>query len=381
MSGRTKSFPALYKKSSKGKILVWLVTLTAHDSEGVRVCEQETITGDINGKLKESYKIHKPSKVADAWVRADGLVTRESEKKLARMGYFDSVEKAETCQPPKICMLLKNLDPNDIFNLPEDYFPCDAQLKLNGLRGTYYHDISKIMSRELKEFDELGWIRDACHHLCETGGYEYLDFELYVPGFPVNEIVSMVRHGDPKLKAWIFDVPGDAPWKDRLSAMKHLFSLNLFECIKFVSTETFYDRQSLYDFFKEAEDVGVEGIVVRKRKGLYKWNNKTTRNDTIFKVKPTLSSEFEITDIIHDALIIDGIGQRLIKFVCATEKGDEFLISPTSWGHDRRIQMYQQFIDGDIQVSALPPLSITFREWTSKGKPFHPIDSYLRDMM
>ena len=129
-------------------------------------------------------------------------------------------------------------------------------------------------------------------------------------------------------------------------------------------------------------DAGAEGIVVRKADGEYKWNNKTTRDDTIYKVKPLLSAEFRIVDVQHERRVVNGTPEKLIQFTCEVDPGgDRFKVTPANFGVDLRIEMFAAYEQGMMGVKDYAPLSLTFREYTTKGKPFHIIESYLRDIM
>lgn len=378
----------LYKKDSKGKIRFWEVIFIPK-SDDDSIVKQFTTTGFMGEQGKISVKEIKSNKQGTAMVRAPKLIETLYTNKMRSGGYFKTKREAREEKKPLVKMLAKDLNADDIYKLPESFFPCYGQIKLNGLAGTHHKDKGALMSRSMIPFDKM---KDLAKQVGDLG-YDFIDCELYTPGFLISDIVSMVRHGDKRICAYIFDVPreDDRPFKKRMEDVMKIKCENVSRRIFTVPTFRLNNTQEVLDFYKAtvidrthedtlAEDK-VEGIILRPADGVYKWNNKTTRGRDLMKVKPPEDAEFEVVRIECDEQIIDGTKQKLIKFICVTDKGLEFKISPTSWGHEQRIVSYQQFLDGDITAETLPPLSITFREWTKTGKPFHPMSCYLREIM
>lgn len=366
----------LYKKDSKGKLRFWEV----QTSEEAGVMEQYTYTGLVGEKGKISIKEIKDNKQGTAADRAPKLIETQYTKKLRSGGYFKSKREAREEKKPLVKMLAKDLNEDDIDTLPDSFFPCYGQIKLNGLAGTYHKDKMAIMSRDLKPFDKLNTLARMLHDL----GYDYLDFELKPKDdVLVSDVLSMVSNGDKRICAYIFDVPreDDRPFSKRMEDVMKIKCENTSQRIFTVPTIRLNNTGEVKRFYLAACAAEEEGITLRPADASYKWNNKTTRGRNLIKVKPPEDAEFKIIEVICDEQIIEGTKQKLIKFICETDKGLPFKWSPTAWGHDRRIQMYQQFVDGDITVEGLPLASITFREYTKTGKPFHIMDGYLREIM
>lgn len=371
---------SLYKKDSKGRIRFWSVTLGGNNE----IALQRTSTGICgnNEVVKTAEKEHKRNKSSNAMDSAQKKIQTQYNNKI-KTGYFITIEEAETTDPPKMAMLASEMKEAEIMGLPDDFFPCYAQIKLNGIRGTYDDNKGKILSRELNPFNKLSDLAGELQELLLPTSHKFLDMELYAPGYAISDIVSMVRHGDERICAYIFDVPSNLIQDYRLNDLLslRLRSPNFSERIKFVNTYTIDSRERLLHFYHTVIDAGEEGMIIRKHNGIYKWNNKTTRGDELIKVKPPESAEFEIVEVLYDELIIEKVKRKLIKFVCKTDKGLTFKWSPTSWGHEKRISEYQEYTRGAFSEKTLPPASLEFREYTKRGLPFHIMDGYLREVM
>jgi hypothetical protein len=369
----------LFKKDSKGSIRFWEITTEVKPSDSTIIL-QNTTTGQLGGNMKTSVKEIKSNKQGSAEARAPKLIETQYTKKLRAGGYFKTKREAREEKKPLVKMLAKDLKESEIGKLPEDFFPCYGQIKKNGLAGTYHKDKNEILSRDLLPFEKLKDLASALGNL----GYDYLDHELFAKGFIVSDISSMVSHGDKRICAYIFDVPreDDRPFTKRMEdVMKIKCRKDLSRRVFTVPTIRLNNPAEVKEFYQAAVAAGEEGITLRPADGVYKWNNKTTRGRDLYKVKPLLNEEFKVVKIQAEERVIEGTKRKLIQFVCVTEKGKEFKITPSSFGVDKRIDLYSQFENGDITVEGLPLLNVTFREYTKNLIPFHPTDCYLREIL
>lgn len=389
-----QGYKTLYKKSSKGTILFRTVTVESGSNVGDDACQSTTTGswvegfGPTNPKVQE--KIIKPTKSKTAFNRAVSLCDADHAKRI-KLGYFESVEDAMNLEPTPKAMLVKDMHADDIEKMGDDEFPIYESIKLNGIRGTYHHDKEQILSRELNAFD-LPEMTQQCTEICTALKLKYLDFEIDAEGFPINEIVSMVRHNRSKLKAYIFDVPSEKVYTDRLVDCQRVLDYcqgaeiyqGTLDRIRVLSVNVAEDKYQVRAFYDKAVADKHEGIILRKPSGLYCWNNKTTRSDVIRKVKPILSHEFKIVGIEWDERKVSGNHVCLVEFICETTEGEQFKVAPTSWGIEKRNNWCPEGIsknrmDAPGVADLLAPLSIDFREYTKTGKPFHILSCYLRD--
>jgi len=378
---QVKDFPILYKRNSKGdKILVYHICILERKDSALQI----TTTGDLSGgKDKVSEKVIKGNKNKGAFERAVALATTVCSKKV-RLGYHESESAAASAETPRTAMLSATLAPEDIESMGQDEFPLYMSIKLNGLRGTYHQKKDKIMTRELKTYDKLIEIQTELVELSKLVGSDYLDFELYAPGYMINDQVSKVRNGDDEVLAYIFDVPTEdaIPFSVRKETAyvieKFLHKFPHIRVVQHFLAKCPADVKAFYDAAVLAKE---EGIMLNTPTGLYCWNNKTSRGKELRKVKPLLSDEYEIVGIGAEKRIIDGYGVELIDFLCTTEGGEKFKVTPASMGVELRKELYTKFRQGTLTVEGLPKISLTFRERTAKGKPFHIRTSYLRYSM
>ena len=375
-----KDYPKLYKKNSAGtKILTYHISILDNGDEEPAL--QTTVTGDLSGgKEKVAEKLIKGNKRQEPFERAVSLADTVFSKKQ-RLGYHLSEEEAQNASTPLTAMLASTLDPKEILDMSQRDFPLYMSEKLNGLRGTYHADTNKIMSRELKEYDKFDGLHEALRDICRSE-IPFLDFELKSSHeAPINEQVSMVKHGDSRVVAYIFDMPSldKEPFSQRLQWMMALDKVNKSPYIEVIPTHVAKTPQELLDFYERMVYEGAEGVMIRPMDSVYKWNNKTSRGKELQKIKPLLSAEFKITGIGCERRIIDGVNIELIDFLCETHNGKEtFKVTPASFGVELRKTMYTSFRRGEIVVDELPLLSCDFREWTAKLKPFHIKFAYLR---
>ncbi len=90
-------------------------------------------------------------------------------------------------------------------------------------------------------------------------GIKYVDGELYVHGFALGKIASMIRQGDPKVKFYCFDIAKDYPYRLRNNIIKMI-----------VETENIRQHpadeirpEGIDNYFESCIDMDLEGAVVR----------------------------------------------------------------------------------------------------------------------
>jgi len=381
MAHRRKDLQTLYKKNSKGdKILTCYIYILDNDEKPAL---QTTVTGSCSdAKVKVTEKYIKGNSRQTPFNRAINLATTLWEKKV-RLGYHTTQKLATASATPLTAMLASEVSPRDILSLPQSEFPVYMSVKLNGLRGTYHAMVDKIMTRQLKTYNRLKGVSEALCELSKVMGCQYIDMELKSRHeAPINEQVSMVRSGDDRVVAYIFDVPTElsVTFRSRLTLMQQASKRFKSPYIEFIPYSVARTPQELLDFYLEAIDLGEEGIMMRPINSTYKWNNKTSRGKELVKIKPLLSDEFKIVGIGCEKRIIKGHSVELIDFLCETKDGeDTFKVTPASFGHESREAMYKAYRTGELTVDAMAPLSLEFREWTTKRIPFIITHCYLRE--
>jgi len=251
-------------------------------------------------------------------------------------------------------------------------FPAIIQPKINGVRCTpqVVGNELKLLSKEGLEY-KIPHITNALNVILPIlieNNY-ILDGELYIPGEALQNITSAVKKENlytSLIEFHVFDlaIPNMIN-KDRLELLKNLlFEVNDI-CIKLVpSIQVTNDAtvQLLTDtFIKE----GYEGSIIRNPKGLYNFGG---RPKNIVKLKRLIDEEFEIIGIVSQS-----VDASLGMFACKTKDGKEFTANPTMSENDKRAL----FIIPEEYIGKM--LTCSFYEYTEDGKPFHIVDTVIRD--
>lgn len=124
-----------------------------------------------------------------------------------------------------------------------------------------------------------------------------LDGELVVgDSFNASTSGIMSFGGDPDFTYWIFDVPSDKPYKERVdeySDMEEKGELPI--RFKTVPTVWIKDIADLIAFEQEALKAGFEGIMLRTPNSPYKFGRSTLKQGYLLKVKRFKSAEAIVT--------------------------------------------------------------------------------------
>lgn len=178
--------------------------------------------------------------------------------------------------------------------------PLIASPKLDGIRGVVRDGV--LLSRSLKPipnpFVQARFGRPE---------YEGLDGELIL-GDPTAEDVYRVTNGacmrktgEPDVKFWVFDSPGDEPFSKRLEITRGKVCLtdHVMVLPQFVVT----DMDHLAKYEEAALGEGFEGVILRHPDAPYKHGRSTAREGGMLKVKRFSDSEAMImgmTELMHN---------------------------------------------------------------------------------
>lgn len=177
-------------------------------------------------------------------------------------------------------------------------FPCDAQVKSDGLRclGVVTQQVVKFISRGGKEYKVPQHMMKDFVSLWHKHGDFIIDGELYIHGLSLQNITSCVKkHNDntPRLEYHVFDVVNDKPWSERKLDIPK-FALG---SVKAVESQPIQSEEQLFEALGMYEAMGFEGAIIRNLKGLYTYNQ---RSADLQKLKNFVDAEFKIIDINED---------------------------------------------------------------------------------
>lgn len=368
---KTQQFPPLYATSSNGKTKYWEVKVYEINPDAPVYIE--TTHGYVDSQLVENITEIKSGKnlgkknATTKWDQAIAQATSLWQKKKDK-GYSESLASNNTIKLPMLA--------HDYFKRGKDItFPCYVQPKLNGVRMLAYRDGEDIIlySRGGKVFNTLNHISDQLKPIMQDG--QYLDGELYNDDLDLQEIVSIVKcekedRGRDKLEYWIYDVPNELIFGDRLQQLLDLQSL-LPEESNLVILNTYLcgNIEQVKHYFKLFIGMGKEGLMLRNKHGLYKDSH---RSADLQKYKEFQSEEFEIIDVIGGE---NGKAeQNCAIFICKTKEGIQFHARPKG-SRETRIEWLN---DRQNLIGKL--LTVKYFDYTpGSGVPFHPVGEAIRD--
>jgi ATP-dependent DNA ligase len=280
-----KTFPTLYKYTSKGQIQQWTIIV-----EEDRFFTEEGIQG---GKLTISLpSFCKPKNTGKSnETSAQEQALKEAQAKFQKKldgGYNVVLTTEKKFFEP---MLAKDIGDYEklLFTVPTYIQP-----KMDGLRAISQHNT--LMSRNGKEFV-------TCPHLNQN--LYILDGELYNHKYRdnFNEIVSLCRKTKPtkedlemsskEVEYWVYDMPCyPGVFIERYSKLTEFVRHNNNPMIKLVPTYEVKSLQDIEDHHLEFLEKGFEGSIIRLDLGPYE--NK--RSKQLLKKKNWMDAEFKIID-------------------------------------------------------------------------------------
>ncbi len=300
-----KQFATIYKRTSKGQILVWTIVAgkdAYHTEEGVQggtisVNKPHTVEPKNVGKANET----------SAEEQAEIEALAKWEKKL-KTGYAKSVSEIDSVAFKKPMKGYKWKEYAD-----KVVFPVDIQDKLNGVRAQAEADGTRSTGGEL--FHSLPHIREALAPIFKAYPTIFIDgehfnFKLRQRLNRLTELVSVViqpKDLTPELLAesknivefHVFDAYGfegiteETPWRERHAALKRLIKKFAPDYVFLLEYRTVNTVKELMDALEKNRLEGGEGLMVR-------WGNcprKEGKSKFMLKLKHYDDDEFIIVDI------------------------------------------------------------------------------------
>ncbi len=198
------------------------------------------------------------------------------------------------------------------------------------------------------------------------------DGELYIPGMPIQDIISLCKRGTPiegyeQVEYHIFDIINSRPQADRLQMVLDYIQGKLYSPqIKLVSTNHCYAPSQLGKAMSVAVcRFGHEGIIIRKYDALYKDGKSTD----LMKLKPTKTDEYIIMASIEEISIQGEPKGTLGAFVCITMSGQRFKVGS---GPALTKQGRQDFWDYRTDLPNSTAV-IKYQELSKRGVPLFPV--------
>lgn len=298
-----KKFPTLYKKTSKGAIQLWEISVKGPDiivnygqKDGKIQTTVDTIkTGKNIGKANET------TPESQAVLEAEAQWTAKKKK-----GYVEKIDDAAKGKvDTKIIegginpMLAQTMDKAG----KKITYPLFIQPKLDGHRciATYKDGKCLLWSRTRKTINSVPHINKAIKDLCIAAKITEITFdgELYNHSFKNNfeVLTSFIRPEEPRegaekvVQYHIYDLAlEDISFEKRINELKKISSFSDQESLYFVDTKTANNDDEVATLFENYLSVGYEGAMARLKDGLYEFK----RSFNLIKIKEFMDSEFQI---------------------------------------------------------------------------------------
>lgn len=401
----------LYKRNAQGKPIVWEINRMAM---GVEIktglvggnLHKETIQttktkvdeyeSRIKAKRKEGYKEVSELKdnLRDAFIHTYDYLFEDNQDKTNLISFLNAYlpKNNTTSEGFVLPMLAKTLVDNKPF---EKFGTMLGQWKINGLRCligaekngmdlfnpitlTYHSREGEDWTNKMRWFDEilLPKIKQELLDMMIEEGV-YLDGELYLPGYSVNDINSFVKNAQLpqhyQLQYWCYDIA-----IENMSAEKRReLRFNNFEFLY----DTIYNKEThlnnknqlmLLESYKIRDineainyrdkfiNSGFEGLILRNPNAEYQFGK---RNQSMFKFKKIDDGLFEIIDIKEDK-------RGLPVFVLKNDINDEYFECTYNATQDEQRRCISTPLKEEMLANKLA--FVEYRERSGvKQVPFH----------
>ena len=354
----------LYKRNAQGRPLVWSIRDDADHiyieyglvggnlhKETIRktLVKADEAKSRLNAKRKEGYKELNELKDGITFEGFGPNLNSNSLQDSLLIKFLDTYlpKYSTTSEGFVLPMLAKVLEDNKPF---EKYGTMLGQWKIDGLRCiigatdksddifnpvmlTYHSRTGEDWTNKMCWMDEILLPKISAELLdmmVEEGAY--LDGELYLPGYSVNDINSFVKNTQLaqhyKLQYWCYDICCEnmsAETRDTLrkrsfhkwiaeydSKERHLNNKEQFLCLP--TYETLNIQSAIYQR-NAFISLGFEGLILRNPSAEYQFGK---RNQAMFKFKKVDDGKFVIVNITSEHKRSD-----LPLFVCRNDINDE----------------------------------------------------------
>ena len=403
----------LYKRNAQGKPIVWEIvrngkhTIIRTGLVGGNLHVEQLINDKvraddyesrIKAKRKEGYKelaeLRDDLDIKTAILLESDHTKYDEQIKMNLKLYLETYlpKYSTTSEGFVLPMLAKTLEDNKPF---EKYGTMLGQWKINGLRCligaernsndlftpiilTYHSREGEDWTRKMSWMDEIILPKidsDLLDMMIEEGAY--LDGELYLPGYSVNDINSFVKNTQLpqhyKLQYWCYDIACE-----NMSAYKRHETLML-NCAPYVKTigvkELHINNKQQFVILPHTEltaidfaintrnwyiDLGFEGLILRNPNAEYQFGK---RNQSMFKFKKIDDGLFTIVDIKPDK-------RGLPIFVLKNDINEEYFECTYNASQDDQRICLSTPVKEEMLVNKLA--FVEFRERSGvKQVPFH----------
>lgn len=234
------------------------------------------------------------------------------------------------------------LAPNESVDLSTLNYPLLASTKLDGIRCIFKN--GEILSRSLKQIQNKQ-LRERFEPIRKYSLDKglILDGEIYAHGMSFQEITHYVMTQDledevlpESLKFYCFDSlvvetvfePFEKRYERAWMISKQY--TNIMEIVRHIPVES---EKRIEDVFICVLKDGYEGLILRDPNASYKYGRGTIKEGIIYKVKPFVTFDAQITGVVQSTEVREGAEKKtneLGRSVTSKKKDDRVLIEKAS---------------------------------------------------
>ena len=218
----------------------------------------------------------------------------------------------------------------------------------------------------------------------KTGQSIYLDGELYKHGKKLQEISGDSRNekadtskkNKSRNEYHIYDCfyPNelDTSFEDRHEQLQELLNglPTSTKTIKAVPTELVESYEEAEEKFDKYVKMGYEGAILRNVNGPYlasvKKTSSSTRSNDLVKMKQKFTDEYKVIDFTEGRR---GKDKGAVIWVCQTESGTQFNVTPKDIDYDERYRLFSECTKHFVKKYKNRMLTVEYEDLSSYGVP------------
>ena len=359
----------LYGSSKGNKVKEWKVFV-----DGCKVIVEY---GYLDGKKqtqetlcegKNIGRANETSPVDQAFKEAESKWTKQKERKL----YVENID--ELTEPVKQYPMLAK----DAKKVPHMIkYPCDIQPKLDGVRVLVEfmdkENNIRAISRRGVEVNLHQTLHDELFDVMVMVDVKYLDGELYLPGYKLQEINSASKNtSNPihhQLQFHCFDVPSDNTWDTRKQKVELVSDIAYDTELSFIKGVRCHENITTFEQIEQSLETmvasGFEGVIIRNHTGRYEWSQ---RSSDLLKLKEFQDSEAKVIGCKEDKLF-----EGVLECEWTNPDGHKVEFEVKMKGnHESRTYNNALRLIGKW-------INFTYQDVTKAGRPSFPVGQALRD--
>jgi len=230
------------------------------------------------------------------------------------------------------------LCPNESIDINTLKYPLIASYKLDGIRCIFRD--GQMYTRALKQFPNIQLEKRFKEVISLSKNLNIIiDGELLAKSITFNELSGLTRQLDKELPKDLYFYCFDnvinenyvQPFKTRLEIVQTNYIDN--EWVKLLDQYYVWNQKEITELYQNALGWGCDGLILRDPQGRYKFGRGTIKEGLIYKMKPFISIESKIVDVIQATEVREDAEKKINELgrsVTSKKKDDRILIEKAS---------------------------------------------------